>query len=367
MKIGISLSGGGVRATVFHLGVLKRLAESGRWHEIAHVSTVSGGSLCAALIFAKNRGAWPDGDRFLHETLALCQRQLTKNSLVTDSLTKGLFFPHLLAGGRAHLVGRVLRSAWDLEMSLRDLPETPRWTINSTTYETGKNWRFSHKRMGDYLTGYVLNPDFPVADAAASSAGFPGGIGPLKLETNRWEWVNFIPGSQSKTQPVQPLHRHYHLWDGGVYENLGSEALIKPGKGLRDDIDFYIASDAGRPMQHEFLRWALRFPPYRPPLRLLDCAMDQIRAVRARSIHGFLRGAGRGKCVYLQIGLPQSAIFREAGSPMVDDAKDEGVATFSASFPTTLRRLSEVEYGMLFEHGYRVADATLAAWVQGEF
>lgn len=275
--------------------------------------------------------------------------------------------PHLLAGGRAHLVGRVLRTAWDLEMSLQDLPVSPRWTINSTTYETGKNWRFSHKRMGDYLTGYVLNPDFPVADAAASSAGFPGGIGPLKLKTNQWEWVNFVPGSQTETQPVQPLHRHYHLWDGGVYENLGSEALIKPGTGLRDDIDFYIASDAGRPMQHEFSRWAPTFPPYRPPLRLLDCAMDQIRAVRARSIHGFLRGTGRGKCVYLQIGLSQSAIFREAGSSRCDDTQDEGVAKFSARFPTTLRRLTAVEYETLFEHGYRVANATLAAWVPGEF
>ncbi len=43
MKIGLSLSGGGFRATVFHLGVLARLAEEGLMEEVTCVSTVSGG------------------------------------------------------------------------------------------------------------------------------------------------------------------------------------------------------------------------------------------------------------------------------------------------------------------------------------
>ena len=55
MKIGLALSGGGFRATVFHLGVLARLAEDKRLEDVTALSTVSGGSLCIGLVYALNR------------------------------------------------------------------------------------------------------------------------------------------------------------------------------------------------------------------------------------------------------------------------------------------------------------------------
>lgn len=363
MKIGISLSGGGVRATVYHLGVLKYIAESGYWHSIKHLSTVSGGSLCVALIFSKNDGRWPDAETFLGVTLERCQKQLTEHSLVKAALSAGVIRPDRLLGGRAHLMGAVLRKKWGLDISLADLPQTPRWTINGTTYETGKNWRFSHKRMGDYLTGYVMNPDFPVADAVASSAGFPGGIGPLKLKTSQWNWQQYENGSNANTIEVQPLHRHYHIWDGGVYENLGSEALYKPGKGLRSDIDFYIASDAGKVMGNQFTRWQLKFPPYVPPLRLLDCAMDQIRAIRARGLFAFLNESPAPKGFYFQIGLNELEIStmldRDVKSSHTDDEEKSRRARFAASFPTTLRKITNTEFQDLMSHGHDVASSTV--------
>jgi NTE family protein len=60
MKLGIALSGGGFRATVFHLGSLARLAESGQLEDVTFLSTVSGGSLCIALVYALNNYQWPD-------------------------------------------------------------------------------------------------------------------------------------------------------------------------------------------------------------------------------------------------------------------------------------------------------------------
>ena len=44
-NIGIALSGGGIRATIFHLGVLKWVAEKGLLEEVKRVSSVSGASL----------------------------------------------------------------------------------------------------------------------------------------------------------------------------------------------------------------------------------------------------------------------------------------------------------------------------------
>ena len=43
-RIGLALSGGGVRAATFHMGVLRRLAAEALLERISIISTVSGGS-----------------------------------------------------------------------------------------------------------------------------------------------------------------------------------------------------------------------------------------------------------------------------------------------------------------------------------
>jgi predicted acylesterase/phospholipase RssA len=47
-RIGLALSGGGFRASIFHLGVIRRLEELGIMGDIDVVSTVSGGSIIGA-------------------------------------------------------------------------------------------------------------------------------------------------------------------------------------------------------------------------------------------------------------------------------------------------------------------------------
>ena len=47
-KIGLALSGGGFRASIFHLGVIRRLEELGIMREVDVISAVSGGSIIAA-------------------------------------------------------------------------------------------------------------------------------------------------------------------------------------------------------------------------------------------------------------------------------------------------------------------------------
>ena len=46
--LGLALSGGGFRATAFHLGTLKRLRELGLLQKVDVISTVSGGSIAGA-------------------------------------------------------------------------------------------------------------------------------------------------------------------------------------------------------------------------------------------------------------------------------------------------------------------------------
>lgn len=53
--VALCLSGGGYRAMVFHIGVLWRLHETGVLRRLSRVSSVSGGSITAAVLAL----AWP--------------------------------------------------------------------------------------------------------------------------------------------------------------------------------------------------------------------------------------------------------------------------------------------------------------------
>ena len=47
-KIGLALSGGGFRATLYHLGVVRFLRDAGTLPHVTHITSVSGGSILAA-------------------------------------------------------------------------------------------------------------------------------------------------------------------------------------------------------------------------------------------------------------------------------------------------------------------------------
>src|ERR1700746_104651 len=47
-KIGLALSGGGFRASLYHLGLLRFLRDAGILSRVTHITSVSGGSIMAA-------------------------------------------------------------------------------------------------------------------------------------------------------------------------------------------------------------------------------------------------------------------------------------------------------------------------------
>ncbi len=255
MNIALALSGGGFRATVFHLGVLMRLAAEDRLEEVTFLSTVSGGSLCTGLIFALNDFKWPSSATYREHIIKNARRLLTTRDLQRSLAMRTLISLWNVFDTRADDISALMRKEWGVTARLSDLPEQPRWMINATCYETGKNWRFERFRMGDYVFGYSNDTDIPLSDAMAASAGFPGLIGPLVLETTGRRWFNYRratsgasppteAGDERKTETIQPAYREVHLWDGGVYDNHGLEALHDFHRGWREGVEFLIVSDA---------------------------------------------------------------------------------------------------------------------------
>ena len=73
-KFGVALSGGGVRAIVFHAGVLQYLAKLRLFESIKVISTVSGGSILVGLIYSLNGGRWPTSEEYLQTVFSKNQR-----------------------------------------------------------------------------------------------------------------------------------------------------------------------------------------------------------------------------------------------------------------------------------------------------
>lgn len=357
MKIGLALSGGGTRAIVFHLGLLKALAEKGLWSDITYLSTVSGGSLCVALVMACNANAWPDEETFLNNTLPRIQKMLTApqwKAIQTYLFWLGLLF----TGVRANFLAFLLEKLWGIKGDLSELPETPRWAINCTCWDTGKNWRFERRRMGDYKTQYVLSPHFPIAKAVAASAGVPWLIGSLKIKTSQFQWHKF-ERDQKTTTPVHPIYKHLSLWDGGLYDNAGIECFFSPNDRkapkdwLKKDIDFCIISDASKELVNINRKYILWMPlPKWLNSRIADIATDQVRSVRSRWMFQYFRENKNG--IYIRMG---------EGEKYGCKLEDEALAKIN-SFNTSLMNFKSDDFNYLFNHAYSLTLRRLKSEIQ---
>jgi len=338
-SIALVLSGGGIRATVFHLGVLRLLAERDMLERVSRVSTVSGGSLLVGLIFQERQLAWPSSEAFLSQVYPALRSKLCSRSMqwgAARQLLRPANLRFLLS--RANLLARALRVEWGITGKLTDLPRFPEWSINGTTAENGKRFRFKATELGDYELGYAAPGNFPLANAMAVSAAFPGGFGPLTLDASKFVWKRRPWGAPAGSEAVVDIgYRRLHLYDGGVYDNLGLEPYFDAGRG-RSKLsgESIVVSDAGAPLAPGFSFGALNMFRLK---RVADIMSDQAHALRVRTFATYLQAQpGRGAFVY--IGTPLSTSGRcESGE-------------YAARFPTTLRRLELEEFDRLASHGY---------------
>lgn len=366
--IGLALSGGGVRAAAFHAGVLRYLAEQRLLENVVHISSVSGGSLFVGMVFRHANYCWPSSQAYLIEVFPRFRQTLTTQSLQRSALVRLAVNPlnWRFVLSRANVLAQAIRGLWKVSASLSSLESTPVWSINCTTGETGRRYRFKNGTMGDYELGYADVDDFSLARAMAISAAFPGGIGPLTLKTQNFNWMKRKEWDGDAPEQYQsPFHR-LHLYDGGLYDNLGIEPMFDVGRQslkqddtLRSHITYLLVSDGGAPLPRQAIPHPLN--PFRFK-RIADIALDQSRALRVRAFINFLQ-KNPASGAYVGIGTPaQSSIKRFAKGREAfaaellsqtwlssDDAKR------AATYSTNLRQLTEATFDLLERHGYETA------------
>lgn len=405
-KVGLALSGGGFRASLYHLGVLARLAESDILRHVEALSTVSGGSMIGAAYYLRLKEllateASPTQQRYCKLVEDLIDDFL---KAMAANLRSGLFMNlktcnAILAGdddtySRAMseavfdvLYGRTVESDPHMsELSIRPPLEddedfhprynnpgraakVPALLLNAATLNTGHVWQFTTTSMGESPFSIVAGADplprlrranyvdtrgqvvrgVTLSQAVAASACVPGLFAPLTLR-------GLYPGYEVR------------LVDGGVYDNQGALAL------LQEDCNVLIVSDGCGQLGLEKQAGGGRMGPV---MRSFGIFQERMRLAGYENLKD-ARDSGRLAglaCVHLKKDLDAGAIdWEKCEDPSRSGDQFPATALASkftsygvwkdyqehlANIRTDLDVFSDIESAALMADGYMAMDAEL--------
>ncbi len=334
-KVGLALSGGGFRASFYHLGVLARLAELDVLRHIDVLSCVSGGSIIGACYWLALRRRLLDArpleqgeyvqlvrdliDHFekavavdlrgrvqpsiaalAFQTLVRGQKGALDPEATANALEEHFFRP-LLRDGEELFMDRLAFTPADHDPKLAGSPDfnpgrhnwlrahkVPALVLNATTVNTGHAWQFTPRWMGESPWAVHEAADAVprlewawyseaagwrarLGRAVAASACVPGIFAPLRINDAYEEDVD-----------VQ-------LVDGGVYDNQGTVSL------LASNCNVLLVSDAAGQLMLQAQPTQGLKGVAADAKRSMDTLMERIRqanygdlSVRART--GLVRG-----------------------------------------------------------------------------
>ena len=245
-RVGFALSGGGFRASFFHVGVMARLADVDALRSVEVISTVSGGSIVGAhyyLLLRKKLMASPTGELTRKDYVDIVQqlsvdfqqgvarnirmrtlsnlvvnlrmfvsRSYSRSARLGDLYERELYSlvtPDHPADGRHRMEDlRIAPRGKDPETfkpkfeNWQRRAKVPSLLLNATSLNSGHNWQFTARWMGeppglvdgevDGITRYrrlwyTQAPteslrNYPLGKAVAASSCVPGLFDPLVLE-----------------------------------------------------------------------------------------------------------------------------------------------------------------------------------------
>ena len=356
-KIALALSGGGYRATIFALGALIRLNEFGMLPRLTTITSVSGGSIASALL-AKCWGDLKFGENGVainfHELIETPLQNFCQKSIDVKSVLGGLLsFGHSIGDKVAQFYDRNLYKGLSLK-DINNYETAPLFIFYGTNMQTGSSIRLSPKYISDWQIGRNEIDDIPLAKAVGISSAFPPVLSPVNLRLNPNNWV---PSKYSQYSYNEHMKRHLVLTDGGLYDNMGLEAVTK-----NKEYDYVIVCDAGAPFkvqENAKTNWASQ------TIRMTDIMINQQRALRRRKFFEDIND-GKLKGTYFGIGTTikdyvdnAQKHFGFALHPLINDSERTKKLSL---LPTRLSKLSTTTIIDLKDWGHALCDAALYCW-----
>jgi len=291
-QIGLALSGGGFRATLYHLGLVRFLRDAKILPNVTQVTSVSGGSILAAhlvLNWDRYNGSASEFDAAASELLAFVTLDVRNRILRRFPLGLTVRWMRRLAGFSNRQLTRpgLLEYHYEKylfgETSLFELPEKPRLHILATNLSEGCLCSFNRDgllvmRRGANGGGIRVDQSraslATVPMAVAASSAFPGFFPPLELSEAEVGTPASDFGRQSFT-------------DGGVFDNLGIRMFhyLKEYLGAEhSELDGVLISDVGKPIAIQQDQGAGGM--VRTSLRASDILMDRVWQLETETFRG---------------------------------------------------------------------------------
>ena len=343
-KIGLALSGGGFRASLYHLGLVRFLRDARILPGVTHITAVSGGSIMAAhlvLNWDRYNGSASEFEAAASELLSFVRLDVRNRITRRFPLAIPLRWLRRLAGRSNRQLTRTGLLEYHYQRylygdkSLFELPEKPQLHLLTTNVSEGCLCSFN--RNGLLIVrrhaGQSVRIDHvhvglaTVAMAVTASSAFPGFFPPLELTGADVGAKSGEFGKQAYT-------------DGGVFDNLGVRMFrcLEPMLAEEGKLDGVLVSDVGKRIS---VQSGSAFGLIRTALRATDILMDRVWQLENETFHG-----------------TPGFVF----APITDVVKPAEDATALhpeiqrqvANIRTDLDRFSPLEISSLIKHGYCV-------------
>ena len=357
-RIGLALSGGGFRATLFHLGVIRCLRDVGLLKDVTVISSVSGGSIMAAHLALR----WDDytadvkdgkPDRFnlaAAEIVKLAALDIRGRIVRWTPITIPtlLYRPGMAEAQRIRWTrDRLFQILLDRHLyhgaEMGDVKQNaPDLYVVATNMFAGRLASFSRGGLRFEL-GKDKKPDefhdtstVPISLAVAASAAFPGLIPPIAVTGPR---LNLQGELNPKLQ---------HLTDGGVFDNLGVrklELLEKDG-----NFSHVIVSDAGGQFNGMWTSDTASLAA--TTARVSDLLLKRIAELERERTQTVGLNTNNFSCKYIEFLITE----------IVDDNEQHFIQDIQQQLPflrTDLDFFSKLERRTLIRHGFCVGEKIL--------
>ena len=379
-RIGLALSGGGFRASLFHLGVIRRLEELGIMKHVHTISAVSGGSIIAAYYviemekrlrrrleqLTNNLDGLDEIRLEVFEEIAGCFFQALDHNLRSRATVFSPFYHPLLlmkslspGCSRSDIIQKEFDKWFYHDETLDRLPAVtlsrvdgpseaerisltltgPTVVLNATSLLTGERKEFTRESVSRMRELHRVNRNtLKLSRVVGASSGVPGVFPPTTISGDK-----LVDGGVSDNQGIDPLVSLDNVLD----RVLSGER--HPGAADRDNFDVLLVSDASGQME---LKHQQETSAFKVMVRTVSIFQFQLR----RKILKILRlwrgsdGSREFAFVHLFLNLKDR--------PNTPRVPTEYITALSA-IRTDLDQFSFIERETLMYHGYTLIDAQI--------
>jgi predicted acylesterase/phospholipase RssA len=339
-QFGLALSGGGFRATLYHLGVVRFLHDAGLLQQVSHITSVSGGSILAAhlaLNWKEYCGTDEEFDAAAAHIIKFAQLDI-RNRIVrrypfyalANALLRLVRKQSVRRFTRAGLLERYYETHLFGDKCLFQLPKQPELHILATNLSEGCLSSFNREGLtmqsrDSRAVKHVSAGLATIPMAVAASSAFPGFFPPLVLRA--WD-----VGESNGEFDVQAFT------DGGVFDNLGVRFFkVFESIASQHEHERVLVSDAGG--KFKVIDESATGGLIRTALRASDILMDRVWSLEVEHFQD-------------KDDFTFVSISEVVGSDEDPHAPHTELQRHTARIRTDLDAFSELEIRSLAQHGY---------------